>query len=141
MSKLDKSPARTIYVCQQCGKESLKWLGRCPDCQQWNSFVETVVATTVASPRLPSQVSPPQELSRVVIEATDRVPLPMAEFNRVLGGGFYTSDPQGGLRLSSRHTLAFARPNFPNQYGEEIHPASVYWMATSMPMLSTSFSR
>jgi DNA repair protein RadA/Sms len=84
---LDKSSARTIYVCQECGKESPKWLGRCPDCQQWNSFVETVVATTVASPRLPAQFSPPQELSRVVIEATDRVPLPMAEFNRVLGGG------------------------------------------------------
>jgi DNA repair protein RadA/Sms len=87
VSKSDKSTTRTVYVCQQCGKESLKWLGRCPDCQQWNSFVETVVATAVTSPRLPSQFSPPRELSQVVIEATDRLPLPLAEFNRVLGGG------------------------------------------------------
>ena len=87
MSKSDKSSGRTIFVCQQCGKESLKWLGRCPDCQQWNSFVETVVAATVISPRLPSQFSPPQELSKVIIEATDRMPLPLTEFNRVLGGG------------------------------------------------------
>jgi DNA repair protein RadA/Sms len=87
VSKSDKSHARTVFVCQECGRESLKWLGRCPDCQQWNSFVETVVATPVASSRPVTQVSPPQELSQVVIEATDRTPLPLAEFNRVLGGG------------------------------------------------------
>ncbi|MFC2067286.1 DNA repair protein RadA, partial [Chloroflexota bacterium] len=87
MSKSDKPSSRTVFVCQQCGKESLRWLGRCPDCQQWNSFVETVVATPSASSRPLSPVSSPQELSKVVIEATDRIPLPLAEFNRVLGGG------------------------------------------------------
>jgi DNA repair protein RadA/Sms len=86
VSKSDKPIARTVFVCQECGKESPKWLGRCPDCQQWNSFVETV-ATTVASSHPITQLAPPQELSRVVIEATDRIPLPIAEFNRVLGGG------------------------------------------------------
>jgi len=84
---VSKSDKRTIFVCQQCGKESLKWLGRCPDCQQWNSFVETTVTTPVASPRSLSPVSPPQELSQVTIEAADRFPLPLVEFNRVLGGG------------------------------------------------------
>ena len=87
MHKSDKSPGRTVFVCQQCGKESLKWLGRCPDCQQWNSFVETVITAPVTSSRPLSPVSPPQELSQIVIEATDRIPLPLAEFNRVLGGG------------------------------------------------------
>jgi DNA repair protein RadA/Sms len=87
VSKSDKSSARTVFVCQECGKESLKWLGRCPDCQQWNSFVETVVTAAVTSSRPIAQVSPPQELSRVVIEAADRTPMPLAEFNRVLGGG------------------------------------------------------
>ena len=76
---------RTIFVCQQCGKESLKWLGRCPNCQQWNSFVETTIAVSAPQSVLPLQ--PPQELSRVSLEATDRLALPMAEFNRVLGGG------------------------------------------------------
>ena len=83
---MGKSEKRTIFVCQQCGKESLKWLGRCPECQQWNSFIETVTAPVVSSRSL-SPVSPPQELSQVVIGAADRFPLPLAEFNRVLGGG------------------------------------------------------
>jgi DNA repair protein RadA/Sms len=83
VSKSDKS--RIIFVCQQCGKESLKWLGRCPNCQAWNSFVETTAVTT------PSHISavetPPQELSQVAITTADRFPLPLAELNRVLGGG------------------------------------------------------
>jgi DNA repair protein RadA/Sms len=84
---VSRSDKRTVFVCQQCGKESLKWLGRCPNCQQWNSFVEkTVDAPAISSPSI-SPVSPPQELSQVVIEAADRFPLPLAEFNRVLGGG------------------------------------------------------
>ena len=85
MAKWEKSS--TIFVCQQCGKESLKWLGRCPNCQQWNTFVEKRVTAPSTPFRTPSLVSPPQELSQVVFEAADRFPLPLAEFNRVLGGG------------------------------------------------------
>jgi len=76
--------SRVVFVCQQCGKESLKWLGRCPGCQEWNSFVEKVVATTARSI---SESSQPQELSRVVALPQDRRQLPIAEFNRTLGGG------------------------------------------------------
>ncbi len=84
---MEKSKGRTIFVCQHCGRESLKWLGRCPGCQEWNSFVEKVVTAAAVSARPLPPTSPPQELSQVVIEAGDRFPLPMAEFNRVLGGG------------------------------------------------------
>ena len=84
---MDKSQAKTVFVCQQCGKESLKWLGRCPDCQQWNTFVETRVMVSPATRQGSSPVSAPQELSQVVAEAADRFPLPVAELNRVLGGG------------------------------------------------------
>jgi len=83
----DKSTSRTIFVCQQCGKESLKWLGRCPGCQEWNSLVEKVVAPAATYSRSTAQVNPPKELSRVDIETADRLPLPLTEFNRVLGGG------------------------------------------------------
>jgi len=86
MSKSAKSSPRTIFVCQQCGKESLKWLGRCPNCHEWNSFVETTVPAVTPSRSLILE-NPPQELSQVVIEATDRFPLRLAEVNRVLGGG------------------------------------------------------
>ena len=80
------SGGRTVFVCQQCGKESLKWLGRCPNCHEWNSFVEKITVPA-ASLRPISPVTPPQELSQVIIEAADRFPLPIAELNRVLGGG------------------------------------------------------
>jgi len=76
--------SRVVFVCQQCGKESPKWLGRCPGCQEWNSFVEKVVTTT-AQPV--SSASPPQELSKVVALTEDRLSIPLAEFSRVLGGG------------------------------------------------------
>ena len=87
MSKSDKSSAKTVFVCQECGRESLKWEGRCPDCQQWNTFVETKVTASVVSSRPMNPLAPPQELSQVSLEAADRVPLPLAEFSRVLGGG------------------------------------------------------
>jgi len=86
MSNSGKSQTRTIFVCQHCGKESLKWLGRCPDCQQWNTFVETTVSVATP-PKISALENPPQELSQITIESADRLPLPMAEFNRVLGGG------------------------------------------------------
>jgi len=76
-----------VFVCQECGRESFKWLGRCPDCHQWNTFVEMKVKTSLATSRQHSPLSPPRELSGVEIETTQRIPLPIVEFNRVLGGG------------------------------------------------------
>jgi DNA repair protein RadA/Sms len=87
VSKSDKSAAKTIFVCKECGKESLKWLGRCPDCQQWNSYAETAVVTTTITSRQAGPITAPRELSQVVVEAADMMPLPLGEFNRVLGGG------------------------------------------------------
>ncbi|MCL0058921.1 DNA repair protein RadA [Dehalococcoidia bacterium] len=75
--------ARTIFVCQHCGNESLKWLGRCPQCDAWDSFMERAASTSAAG--LPSATV--QELSTVSLSATARLPLHFAEFNRVLGGG------------------------------------------------------
>ncbi|MBA7605640.1 DNA repair protein RadA [subsurface metagenome] len=86
MVKPAKSSSRTIFVCQNCGKESLKWLGRCPNCQEWNSFEETVVSTSAPSP-IVDMSNPPRELSQVATDSSDRLPLPLGELNRVLGGG------------------------------------------------------
>ena len=87
MARANRPDSRTIFVCQQCGREEFKWLGRCPACQEWNSFVEKTVSAAATSFRPSSPVSPPQELSQVTLEAADRLPLPLTEFNRVLGGG------------------------------------------------------
>jgi DNA repair protein RadA/Sms len=84
MPKAAKS--KITFVCQECGKESLKWLGRCPDCQAWNSFVET---TSISGPvsKVMVRGSPAQKLASIEIKTSDRTPLPMSELNRVLGGG------------------------------------------------------
>jgi DNA repair protein RadA/Sms len=87
VARADKSERKTVFVCQQCGREELKWLGRCPTCQEWNSFVEKTVTPSTTSFKSTSPLRPPQELSQVVIEAADRFLLPLTEFSRVLGGG------------------------------------------------------
>jgi DNA repair protein RadA/Sms len=84
---VSKAQDKVVFVCQECGKESLKWLGRCPDCQQWNSFVEMTIKAEPALARPSTPFIPPQQLSEVEIDAAERKPLPIAEFNRVLGGG------------------------------------------------------
>jgi DNA repair protein RadA/Sms len=82
-----KGRAKAVYVCQQCGAKSLKWVGRCPDCGEWNSMVETVESRK-SSP-LSSIVprSEPQRLSEIPAEGFERISVPMTEFSRVLGGG------------------------------------------------------
>jgi DNA repair protein RadA/Sms len=66
-----------MYRCQNCGYASIKWLGRCPQCGQWESLVE-------AQRDAPS---PPQALAQIPLEETVRRPTQLAEFDRVLGGG------------------------------------------------------
>ncbi len=76
---------KSVFVCQQCGSESPKWLGHCPGCDQWNTYVETVVKRTpTATATSPTQV---QELSQLSSDSMPRLALPLTEFNRVLGGG------------------------------------------------------
>jgi DNA repair protein RadA/Sms len=94
---VSKAQDRVVFVCQECGKESLKWIGRCPDCQQWNTFVEMNVRAEPALARPSTPFSPPQQLSEVEIDSAERRPLPIAEFNRVLGGGIVA----GSLALIS----------------------------------------
>ncbi len=84
----EKPSSRRTFICQQCGKESLKWLGRCPECQQWNTFVETLVPVERKNTRSKPLNNPDTcELSSIVTENTPRLVLPCIEFNRVLGGG------------------------------------------------------
>jgi len=79
---------RTQFVCQQCGYASPKWMGRCPECGQWNTMVETVVESRKRSPPpYGPPKSAPQRLSEIDVDGFRRIDLPLAEFNRVLGGG------------------------------------------------------
>lgn len=80
---------RTAYVCQNCGRHFVRPLGRCPNCGEWGTLVETIVDDAPASGPRPVGVprSQPQRLPEVNIDGYDRLPLPIEEFSRVLGGG------------------------------------------------------
>lgn len=76
------------YVCQGCGCVSPKWLGRCPDCDQWNTFTEEIVRETAASKRdVAVSYNPPKPLSQITSGAHRRHGTGIGEFDRVLGGG------------------------------------------------------
>jgi DNA repair protein RadA/Sms len=85
MSKL-----RTRFICQKCGNEAARWLGRCPDCGEWNSFLEETVADrppASAPPGFAAPRSAPQPIASISMEAWARSPSGISEFDRVLGGG------------------------------------------------------
>ena len=84
MPKAEKT--KIAYVCQECGKETLKWQGRCPECQAWNTLVETTL-NKVPHSKVAVRGSPAMKLSGIELKKSDRTPLPMSELNRVLGGG------------------------------------------------------
>jgi DNA repair protein RadA/Sms len=77
---------KTQYACQQCGYISTKWIGRCPACQEWNSFVEER-ATPAAENGRPTWDSVPVAFGEIVGADVPRTPTGIAEFDRVLGGG------------------------------------------------------
>lgn len=83
---------KTIYTCQNCGAESPKWLGRCPDCDQWNTYAEETIATPIATSNrtafLDLKSSPPKLLEEVNAEEAEHIPTKISEFDRVLGGGY-----------------------------------------------------
>jgi DNA repair protein RadA/Sms len=82
------SKLKHVFICQQCGRESAKWLGRCPNCGAWNSFVETAISLSLSSSsHLSSTENKLQELSQVMSASHLRLPLGFIEMNRVLGGG------------------------------------------------------
>lgn len=82
MSKL-----KTKFVCQQCGSESGKWLGRCPECGAWNSMVEEVAVKKSEVRMTGTPVAKPRPINMVDTSAMPRLLTGVGEFDRVLGGG------------------------------------------------------
>ena len=77
---------RTKFVCDRCGAESLKWMGRCPACSEWNTMVEMTESAPVARGIARASGSPVR-LKEVPAESLDRIRVPIGELDRVLGGG------------------------------------------------------
>ena len=86
--------AKTVYICSNCGADSPKWLGKCPNCGEWNTYVEEVVTRETSSSKrvavpggaIGDRVRPVL-LRDVTTEREERIDLHDAELNRVLGGG------------------------------------------------------
>lgn len=82
--------AHTVYVCQQCGYRSSRWMGRCPECQAWDSLVETPPEEKErrgTSPVSLAGAPQPQPITEIPTDGYERISIPLGEFSRVLGGG------------------------------------------------------
>jgi len=81
---------KTAYFCQNCGHETPKWLGKCPSCQEWNTFVEEIVEknnSEVVAFSTSKRNAKPQVLQEIQHQDHPRIELIDNELNRVLGGG------------------------------------------------------
>ncbi len=83
--------SKSVYVCQNCGAEAAKWVGKCPACGEWNTYVEEIIRKEKSQPTaggfLPSEKAKPQRIQEVQTSEEVRNDTGNNEFNRVLGGG------------------------------------------------------
>ena len=86
-----KGKSTTVFYCQNCGFESSKWMGQCPGCREWNSFVEEVVSTASLKNIKPKSGAGtkniPVQLADITIQEEDKLQTHLTELDRVLGGG------------------------------------------------------
>ncbi len=94
-----KGKNTSLFYCQNCGFESSKWMGQCPGCKEWNSFVEEVVSTaSLKNNKAKSSGAEkklPLQLAAITIQEEDKIQTHYEELDRVLGGGIV----QGSLTL------------------------------------------
>ncbi|MBN1819212.1 MAG: DNA repair protein RadA, partial [Prolixibacteraceae bacterium] len=83
------SKSKSVFTCQNCGAQSPKWIGRCPSCGEWNTYVEELVATTkkTVSKSVTIEGRKPLILDDIEAAKIPRIQTNTEEFNRVLGGG------------------------------------------------------
>lgn len=83
-----KAKNRTTYFCNECGMESTKWLGQCPHCKAWDSFVEQpTIRTSTGKTIARKEIKEPYRLSEVQLSEESRMVSGIQELDRVLGGG------------------------------------------------------
>lgn len=83
---------KNVFICQECGHESPKWMGQCPGCHQWNTFVEEVkmkkpLATHMSSVLDLEDLQKPKALANINTQEDNRLKTGILELDRVLGGG------------------------------------------------------
>jgi DNA repair protein RadA/Sms len=125
--------SKTVFFCQKCGYESPKWLGKCPSCNEWNTFVEEIVQKESAQGWSPAKLlSPGQKLKKIDEiggENVSRMDTRDPELSRVLGGGivpasFVLIGGEPGIGKSTlmlQEALAFPGRKVLYVSGEESH--------------------
>ncbi len=80
---------KTVYFCQNCGAESAKWIGRCPSCGEWNTYVEQIVSKSAKQSQAiyESEKQIPQKISEIKAKKEGRISTKINELDRILGGG------------------------------------------------------
>lgn len=78
---------KQVFFCQECGFESAKWMGQCPGCKAWNTFVEEKVVTGAKKSREKAYTSAPASILSITANEEIRITTGMKELDRVLGGG------------------------------------------------------
>ncbi|MGM9766224.1 MAG: DNA repair protein RadA [Candidatus Cryptobacteroides sp.] len=111
------SKDKTVWFCKNCGNESTKWMGRCPACGEWNTMVESVVATGKPYRNQPARQASgnrPVHLKEIDSSAECRLSLGMGEIDRLLGGGIVRGSLVlvGGEPGIGKSTLSLQIPLF-----------------------------
>jgi len=127
-----KKAPKTVFCCQACGYQTPKWMGKCPDCGEWQTFVEEIKAVKPDQGAMGSLSFPqtqPVPIDSIKFEQEDRLLTGISEFDRVLGGGLVSGtlvliggDPGIGkstLMLQALNGLAEARRKVLYVSGEE----------------------
>ena len=79
---------KTVFVCSNCGYESPKWMGKCPACNEWNSFYEEkLVTSTNSHSNKKKEINKPVSLSQIEGKVEFKIGTGFSELDRVLGGG------------------------------------------------------
>lgn len=81
------SKTKIKYICSNCGFESLKWLGKCPECDSWNTFSEEIAEVSKKTLQSIKKDSKIYKLDEILAQEEDRILTKISEFDRVLGGG------------------------------------------------------
>ena len=81
------SKTKLKYICSNCGYESLRWIGKCPECESWNSFTEEIVETSPRKANISKSRFSYNKILDISANEDDRIKTGIIEFDRVLGGG------------------------------------------------------
>jgi len=120
------SKSKLKYICSNCGYESLRWIGKCPGCDRWNTFVEELIETGKKKPTAVKSKVSVSKITEITVTEDQRIKTGIDEFDRVLGGGLMSGsvvllggDP--GIGKSTLAMQALANLKTPSLYvsGEE----------------------